>query len=45
MFHSTLGLKSNTGFGGVFELDNVEQPQLEIAQIGSWLFRFDEIGS
>ena len=28
MFHSTLGLKINTSFGGVFELNNVEHQHL-----------------
>ena len=31
MFHSTFGLKINTSFGGVFELNNVEHQYLGIA--------------
>ena len=31
MFHSTLGLKIDASFGGVFELDNVEHQHLGIA--------------
>ena len=31
MFHSTLGLKIDTSFGGVFELNNVEHQHLGIA--------------
>ena len=31
MFHSTLGLKIDTSFGGVFELNNVEHRHLGIA--------------
>ena len=30
MFHSTLGLKTDTSFGGVFELNNVEHQHLGI---------------
>ena len=31
MFHSTLGLKMDTSFGGVFESNNVEHQHLGIA--------------
>ena len=31
MFHSILGLKIDTSFGGVFELNNVEHQDLGIA--------------
>ena len=38
MFHSTLGLKMDPSFGGVFELNNVEHQHLGIA-----LLRFTAI--
>ena len=31
MFHSTLGLKIDMSFGGVFEINNVEHQHLRIA--------------
>ena len=30
MFHSTLGLKIDTSFGGIFELNNVEHQHLGV---------------
>ena len=47
MFHSTLGLKIDTSFGGVFQLNNVEHQHLGIAllQFAAVSFRRNRVVS